>query len=86
MSSSSSSSSGIGLCGMVFIVFLFLKLAEMGTVATWSWWWVTSPLWLPLGIVLSVIVVMALACLFLAAITSLMGGKKVRGRRRIKIK
>ena len=23
------------------------KLAEIGVVATWSWWWVTSPLWIP---------------------------------------
>lgn len=30
----------------VFIVFLVLKLAEIGVVASWSWWWVTSPLWI----------------------------------------
>lgn len=28
----------------VFIVFLVLKL--IGTI-TWSWWWVTAPLWIP---------------------------------------
>jgi len=39
---------GIGLGGIIFIVFLILKLAEIGQVATWSWWWVTSPLWLPI--------------------------------------
>lgn len=32
----------VGLLGMMFIVFLTLKLAE---VITWSWWWVTAPLW-----------------------------------------
>ena len=42
MSDSSSSSSGIGLFGMTFIVFLVLKLT--GHI-TWSWWWVTAPLW-----------------------------------------
>ena len=47
-------SKGIGLSGMVFIVFLILKLAGIGTVATWSWLWVTSPLWI--GWVLAVIV------------------------------
>lgn len=36
---------GIGLLGAVFIVFLIFKLAEIGQVATWSWWWVTMPLW-----------------------------------------
>lgn len=37
---------GIGLFTLVFIVFLTLKLAEIGPVANWSWWWVTSPLWI----------------------------------------
>jgi len=44
------SSAGIGLCGGVFLVFLILKLAEIGVVANWSWWWVTAPLWIPFGI------------------------------------
>jgi hypothetical protein len=47
---SSGSSAGIGLCGGVFLVFLILKLAEIGVVASWSWWWVTAPLWIPFGI------------------------------------
>jgi hypothetical protein len=29
--------------GTLFIVFLILKLTH--TIA-WSWWWVTSPLWI----------------------------------------
>lgn len=48
-SSSSASSGGLGLAGTVFIVFLVLKLAEIGPVAHWSWWWVTSPLWITFG-------------------------------------
>jgi len=28
------------------ILFIGLKLAEIGTVATWSWWWVISPFWI----------------------------------------
>lgn len=39
---SSSSSSGIGFMGLLAIVFITLKL--MGYI-TWSWWWVTAPLW-----------------------------------------
>ena len=31
----------------MFLVFLVMKLAEIGAVATWSWWWVTAPLWGP---------------------------------------
>lgn len=43
--------SGIGLGGMIFIVFLVLKLGGIGQVANWSWWWVCSPLWIPFVIV-----------------------------------
>jgi len=46
MSKESSVSSGIGLGGMVFLVFLVLKLTGTGMVANWSWWWVTCPLWI----------------------------------------
>ena len=28
---------------ILFIVFLVLRLCK---VITWSWWWVTSPLWI----------------------------------------
>lgn len=43
---------GVGLGTLLFLVFLILKLAEVGAVAGWSWWWVTSPLWIPLAIAL----------------------------------
>ena len=54
-------SNGIGLGTLVFLVFLTLKLAGIGQVATWSWWWVTSPLWIPLLIVLAILVVAVIA-------------------------
>lgn len=39
-----SSASNTGkLVGLTFLVFLVLKLTG---VIDWSWWWVTSPLWL----------------------------------------
>ncbi len=37
------------LTTVLFVVFLVLKLT--GNI-DWSWWWVTSPLWLPLAIVI----------------------------------
>jgi len=37
-------SNGLGIGMVLFIVFLVLKLT--GTI-DWSWWWVTSPLWIP---------------------------------------
>ena len=37
------------LTTILFVVFLTLKLT--GNI-DWSWWWVTSPLWLPLAILI----------------------------------
>ena len=55
----SNSSGGIGISGILFIVFLVLKLT--GTI-TWSWWWVTAPPWggvaIWLVIVLIVVVIL----------------------------
>ena len=51
---------GGGFSGLLFIAFLILKLCN---VITWSWWWVTAPLWMPLAfvIVVSIICVIVLA-------------------------
>lgn len=38
-------SAGFPVLTILFLIFLTLKLAGVGTVATWSWWAVTSPLW-----------------------------------------
>jgi hypothetical protein len=35
-------SNGVSFLGLLFLVFLVLKL--IGFI-TWSWWWVTAPLW-----------------------------------------
>jgi small Trp-rich protein len=60
------SSNGIGIGTLIFIVFLTLKLGEIGQVANWSWWWVTSPLWIPLVIVLGILTVVGLFALIVA--------------------
>lgn len=41
--------SGSDICGTLFIVFLVLKLTG---VIQWSWWWVFSPIWIPLALLL----------------------------------
>jgi hypothetical protein len=45
-SNSSSTSSGMTLGGVVFVVFLILKLTNL---IDWSWWWIVSPLWISAG-------------------------------------
>ena len=51
-------SGGIGFCGLLTIVFIALKLAGIGAVATWSWWWVLSPIWIPsvFGLIVAILV------------------------------
>ncbi len=36
------------LVPLLTLLFVGLKLAEVGVVATWSWWWVLSPIWISL--------------------------------------
>lgn len=42
--SDTSSSGGVGLGGLLFLLFLGLKLT--GHI-DWSWWWVFAPFWAP---------------------------------------
>jgi len=53
-----STSNGLGLGTVLFLIFLTLKLGGWGVVATWSWWWVFSPLWIPI-ILLGIVVLVA---------------------------
>ncbi len=64
----SDSKTGISLTGVLFIVFLVLKLT--GNI-DWSWWWVTSPLWLPFGIAIGIGVII----LFITLTFALLGRK-----------
>jgi len=48
------SSSGIGFLGLLALILIGLKLAGIGVVASWSWWAVLAPLWIPWVIVLAV--------------------------------
>jgi hypothetical protein len=50
-------SSGISLTMVLFIVFLILKLTNN---IDWSWWWVTSPLWIGLAIAIAVLLIAGL--------------------------
>jgi hypothetical protein len=68
MSKEKTSSGGIGLGVIIFAIFLFLKLAEIGTVATWSWWWVTAPLWIPIVVIFGLLAVVGIIALIAASI------------------
>jgi hypothetical protein len=59
---SKNSSSGLSLAGVLFIVFLILKLT--GNI-DWSWWWVTSPLWIPIALAVSIFFVVLIVIILL---------------------
>jgi hypothetical protein len=54
---SNSNTGGIGFAGLLAIVFITLKLT--GYIA-WSWWWVLSPLWIPLAFVVTILLLVTI--------------------------
>lgn len=52
---------GIGFSGLLTILFIGLKLTN---VITWSWWWVLSPLWINLILVMVVLLIIGIAYIF----------------------
>jgi hypothetical protein len=48
---------GLGFLSILTLMLIFLKLAEIGTVATWSWYWVLSPIWIPVVLAVSVVTI-----------------------------
>lgn len=54
--SKQTNSYGVGFFGLLAILFVGLKLGEVGVVAEWGWWIVLSPLWLPWVVVIAVAV------------------------------
>ena len=54
MANTTAGNSGIGFSGLLTIAFIVLKLTN---VITWSWWWVLSPIWISIGLVLLILIV-----------------------------
>ena len=57
MSNNNALGGGIGIGMILFLIFMVLKLCN---VITWSWLWVTAPLWIPLGIVVEIMLVVGI--------------------------
>jgi hypothetical protein len=60
MSNNNNSSSGLGLGVILFLIFMVLKLTGY---ITWSWWYVTLPLWGPISLVLVIMGIVALVAI-----------------------
>jgi hypothetical protein len=54
---------GVSFTTLLFVVFLILKLTN---TITWSWWWVTLPVWI--GPALGISVLLLLGLLFVLAV------------------
>ena len=57
MTDNKNTSSGLGFGTVLFLIFLTLKLGGWGIVAKWSWWWVFSPIWIPLSVYVFFIII-----------------------------
>ena len=51
------SGGGIGFAGLLTILFIALKLLDK---IDWSWWWVLSPIWISIGIVVFFILIVVI--------------------------
>lgn len=54
MSKENVSGGGTGFTGLLTIVFIVLKLTHM---IDWSWWWVLSPIWILVALILLILLV-----------------------------
>ena len=66
----SKSSGGIGLSGLLFIIFLVLKLTNN---IDWSWIWVASPIWIPVSLIVAFYLGVFLISLFVLLVLSIFG-------------
>ena len=58
---------GTSFFNLLFLTFLVLKLTH---VINWSWWWVTAPLWIPVGLVLGIGLIALLVAIIAAGVKS----------------
>ena len=50
MNNEKTTSGGIGFGSALLLTFIILKLVG---VIDWSWWWVLSPIWIPIVLLLA---------------------------------
>lgn len=51
MNNEKTTSGGIGFGSTILLIFIILKLVG---VIDWSWWWVLSPIWIPVVLLMAV--------------------------------
>ena len=51
---STAAKGGMSFLEVLLLVFIILKLCK---IINWSWWWVLSPIWIPIGLWLILLIV-----------------------------
>lgn len=64
---------------LLALLFIGLKLGGVGVVATWSWLWVLSPLWIGIALVISFWLGLIGLALLAGAITVIY--RKIKGKK-----
>lgn len=67
----------VNLFTLLLVLFVGLKLAEVGVVANWSWFWVLSPLWI-LFAALAVVVVGTFIVAFVVSVWDTLAARQAR--------
>ncbi len=52
--SNGTTNGGIGFCGWLTLIFITLKLTDY---IDWSWWWVLSPLWITMSVIVLIVLI-----------------------------
>lgn len=45
---------GLNFADVLLLIFITLKLLG---IINWSWWWVLSPIWIPLAIIVVLVII-----------------------------
>jgi hypothetical protein len=64
--------SGLSLGTILFLIFLVLKITHN---IDWSWWWVTSPLWIGVVIWLGLVVIVGFFGVLIAFLNAIFNKK-----------
>ena len=59
---STTAKGGMSFLEVLLLVFIILKLCK---VINWSWWWVLSPFWIPLGLAVILLLISVILKLIL---------------------
>lgn len=52
-----SKTGGVTAGSLLGVAFILLKLLKIAPIASWSWWWVLAPFWLPITAIAFVVFV-----------------------------